>query len=265
MQRKAGHALIEIRNVSKRFGELKLLDNVSLTVNEGETVVLIGPSGHGKSVLVKICAGLVVPDEGEVFIGGESITKARGPALDKIRRRMGMLFQNYALFDSMTVFENLAFPLRTNDNLSEEEITKRVMHNLGLVKLSHAAQLRTSELSGGMKKRVGIARAWIRNPEVILYDEPTAGLDPVTGERINTYLKEFAKHNRTTALVVTQEMLSAFSVATRLAFVYGGKVMQCDTPEKMRTSTIPEVRQFINGLREGPLTNAGVVRRRESM
>ncbi len=257
--------MIEIRNVSKRFGEHKLLDNVSLTVNAGETVVLIGPSGHGKSVLVKICAGLVVPDGGEVFIDGQSITTARGPALDNIRRRMGMLFQNYALFDSMTVYENLAFPLRTNDNLSEAELDKRVMHNLSLVKLAHAAQLRTSELSGGMKKRVGIARAWIRNPEVILYDEPTAGLDPVTGERINTFLKDFAKQSRTTALVVTQEMLSAFSVADRLAFVYNGKIMQCDTPQKMRESKIPEVAQFINGLREGPLTNAGVVKRRESM
>lgn len=253
--------MIEIRNVSKRFGDHELLRNVSLTVKRGETVVMIGPSGHGKSVLLKICAGLVEPDEGEVLIDGASITTSKGPALDKIRSRMGMLFQNYALFDSMNVYDNLAFPLRTNDNLTEAQIRERVMHNLSLVKLSHAAELRISELSGGMKKRVGIARAWIRNPELILYDEPTAGLDPVTGERINTYLKDFAKDRGITALVVTQEMLSAFSVANRLAFVYGGQVMQCDTPENMQNSKIPEVRQFINGLREGPLSYAPARRR----
>ncbi len=257
--------MIEIRNISKSFGEQKLLDNVSLTVNHGETVVMIGPSGHGKSVLLKICAGLIEPDSGEVLIGGKSITTAKGPILDDIRRRMGMLFQNYALFDSMNVFDNLAFPLRTNDNLPESEIEKRVMHNLSLVKLSHAATLRIGELSGGMKKRVGIARAWIRSPDIILYDEPTAGLDPVTGERINTYLKEFSRNSKVTALVVTQEMLSAFSVATRLAFVYNGKIMQCDTPDAMKASRIPEVSQFINGHREGPLTNIGVVKRRETM
>lgn len=256
--------MIEIRNVTRSFGELRLLDNVSLRVNAGETVVLIGPSGHGKSVLLKICAGLVQPDSGEVFIDGKSITRAKGLELDGIRNRMGMLFQNYALFDSMNVYDNLAFPLRATDNLPEDKIRERVMHALSLVKLSHAAELRISELSGGMKKRVGIARAWIRNPEIILYDEPTAGLDPVTGERINTYIKDFARQGSITALVVTQEMLSAFSVAHRLAFLYNGKILQCDTPERMRESNVPEVRQFINGLREGPLSYT-MIKRRETM
>lgn len=247
--------MIELRGIRKSFGDLELIRGVDLTVERNETVVLIGPPGNGKSVLLKICAGLIEPDEGEVLIDGRRITGAKGRDLDEIRERMGMLFQNYALFDSMTIFDNLAFILRQRTTLTEEEIAGRVDHVLGQVKLRGSVEwLKPSELSGGMKKRVGVARAWIMRPEIILYDEPTAGLDPVTSERINVLLKAYAREHDTTSLVVTQEMWSAFSVADRMAFLHEGEIRQVGTPDELQQSSDPAVRQFLQGLLDGPLT-----------
>ncbi len=245
--------MIEIRGIRKSFGDYELLRGVNLRMEKGETLSLIGPPGCGKSVLLKIVAGLIEPDAGEVFIDGKSITKARGRELDAIRARMGMLFQNYALFDSMTVAGNLSLALRELTDLTEEKIGERVRRALGWVKLKDVEDLKPSELSGGMKRRVGIARAWAMMPEVLLYDEPTAGLDPVTSERINVLIKAFEREHKMSSIVVSQDMLTAFSCATRMAFLCDGEIKQVGTPAEMRASANPYVRQFLQGLLEGPI------------
>ncbi|MEW6777227.1 MAG: ATP-binding cassette domain-containing protein [Bdellovibrionota bacterium] len=245
--------MIEIKGIKKRFGDLELLRGVNLRVEKGETLVLIGPPGCGKSVLLKICAGLIEPDAGEILIDGKSITKARGRALDQIRSRMGMLFQNYALFDSMSVKENLALALRQLTDDSEERISERVKEALSWVKLKNVENLKTAELSGGMKKRVGIARAWVIRPDFMLYDEPTAGLDPVTSERINVLIKAFARDHKMSSIAVSQDMLTAFSIADKLAFLYEGEIKQVGTAEEMKNSSNPYVRQFLQGMMDGPI------------
>lgn len=257
--------MIELRGIRKSFGDLELLCGVDLKVEKGETVTIIGPPGNGKSVLLKIVAGLIEPDEGEVLIGGKSITKASGLELDKIRQRMGMLFQQYALFDSMDVRDNLSFAPRELTEMREEEIHQRVREALSSVKLHNVEQLKPSELSGGMKKRVGIARAWVMRPEVIIYDEPTAGLDPVSANRINDLIREYASEHGATALAVTQEMLSAFYVSDRVAFLCNGKIMEAGTPDELRASQNPYIQQFLEGRLTGPITDEQEQMVREQM
>ncbi|MCB0218843.1 MAG: ATP-binding cassette domain-containing protein [Chrysiogenetes bacterium] len=247
--------MIELRGIRKSFGDLELLRGVDLKIEKGETVMVIGPPGNGKSLLLKIVAGLIEPDEGEVLIDGKSITRATGLQLDQIRRRMGMLFQQYALFDSMSVRDNLSFAPRELTDLSEDEIHRRVRDSLASVKLKNVEDLKPSELSGGMKKRVGIARAWVMQPEVIIYDEPTAGLDPVSANRINDLIREYAKNHGATAIAVTQEMLSAFYVSDRVAFLCNGKIMEVGTPDELRASTNPYIQQFLEGRLSGPITD----------
>jgi phospholipid/cholesterol/gamma-HCH transport system ATP-binding protein len=245
--------MIEIRRVSKSFNAHKVLDRVTLTVKAGETMVIIGRSGCGKSVLLKHMIGLMKPDEGTVLVGGTDITRLSGSALDAVRMKFGMLFQGAALFDSMTAYENVAFPLEEHTTMSREAIRQRVHECLGLVGLQGVDDHYPSELSGGMRKRVGLARALAINPEIVLYDEPTTGVDPIMGDIINDLIVALRDRLKVTSVVVTHDMRSAYKVADRIAMLYNGGIVEAGTPDEIRSSTSPFVRQFIEGAAVGPI------------
>ena len=245
--------MIEIKNLSKSFEDHQVLDHVDLTIKTGETMVVIGRSGSGKSVLLKHIIGLIKPDTGMVMIDGENITKATGAALDALRMKFGMLFQNAALFDSMTAFENVAFPLREHTAMTAEAITERVRECLQLVGLQNVDDLSPSELSGGMRKRVGLARALAMSPEIVLYDEPTTGIDPIMGDIINDLIVALRDRLKVTSVVVTHDMRSAYKVADRMAMLYNGDILEVGTPEEIRHSKNPYVQQFIKGEAVGPI------------
>jgi phospholipid/cholesterol/gamma-HCH transport system ATP-binding protein len=221
---------------------------VDIEVREGETVALMGPSGSGKSVLLKIISGLIPPDAGEVIIGGENVTKSRGRALDHIRERIGMVFQINALFDSLNVGENVAFALRAVRGIRPEDIYRRVREALNMVKLGAIETMRIPELSGGMKKRVGIARALIARPAVLLTDDPTAGLDPVTAMAIIRLLMDLRKNFRSTGIVVTSTIGAACMIADRIAFLDGGAIIAQGTIEELKLSTHQTVQNFIEAM-----------------
>jgi phospholipid/cholesterol/gamma-HCH transport system ATP-binding protein len=245
--------MIEIKNLSKSFDEHKVLDRVTLTIPTGETLVIIGRSGCGKSVLLKHIIGLMKPDEGAVLIDGVDVTRLSGHSLDKLRMKFGMLFQGAALFDSMTVEENVAFPLREHTTMSSAAIRQRVQECLGLVGLANVEDLMPAELSGGMRKRVGLARAIAMNPEIILYDEPTTGIDPIMGDVINDLIIALRDRLKSTSVVVTHDMRSAYKVADRIAMLYNGSIIESGSPSAIQQVANPIVQQFIRGEAVGPI------------
>ena len=245
--------MIEIQDLCKSFDDHKVLDHVTLTIQTGETMVVIGRSGCGKSVLLKHMIGLIKPDSGSVRIGGVDITQLSSRELDSVRVKFGMLFQGAALFDSMTVFENVAFPLQEHSTMAAEAIRQRVHECLQLVGLENVDELVPSELSGGMRKRVGLARALAMSPELILYDEPTTGIDPIMGDIINDLIVAMRDRLKVTSVVVTHDMRSAYKVADRIAMLYNGGIVEVGSPEQVRQSHNPIVQQFIKGEAVGPI------------
>ena len=245
--------MIEIRGLRKRLGRKQVLDGVDLDIRTGETVVVLGPSGTGKSVLLKLILGLMPADEGSIEIDGEEITGRRESELNQVRKRFGMLFQQAALFDSMTVAENVALALREHENWAEDRIEERVSERLDWVGLKNVGSAKPSSLSGGMKKRVGLARAIVLDPDFVLYDEPTTGLDPITADVIDDLIRSLQKRMGVTSIVVTHDLKSAFKVADRVAMLYGGKVVFSGTAEDVRTTRNPYVRQFMEGSGDGPI------------
>lgn len=245
---------IELCDLTKALGGRTVLDGVSLQVRKGETMCIIGGSGAGKSVTLKHIVGLLRPDRGCVKIEGVDVTHPRNGELEEARRKIGFCFQGSALLNSMSVFENVALPLREHERLAESEVKRRVEEKLGLVGLHDAGTKMPSEISGGMKKRVGLARAIIRNPGIILYDEPTSGLDPVMSATINELILDMQKKLGVTSILVTHDMTSAFKVSNRIAMLLKGRILHVGPAEEFRTSADPVIKQFIHGDSEGPLT-----------
>jgi len=238
--------MIEIKNLHKSFGSKKVLSGVDLNIHDGETIVIIGRSGCGKSVLLKHIVGLLSPDEGFVKVGGKIINELSEKELYEVRRNFGFLFQGAALFDSMTVGENVALPLvESNTRTPEKEIIKLVEEKLELVGLQGIQNLKPSELSGGMKKRVGLARALITNPNYILYDEPTTGLDPIMSDSIDNLIKELAEKLKVTSIVVTHDMFSVKNVAHKVAMMHEGVIHFVGNIDKLENSTDVIITDFI--------------------
>lgn len=236
--------MIEIKNLKKSFGDLLIWEGVNLKIEDGDTIAIIGRSGCGKSVLLKHLNALLTPDEGEVLIDGKNIFELDYVAQRKIRQKFGVLFQGSALFDSINTFENVAFPLRYFTKDSEEEIREKVMRSLGYVNLEKAADKQTSELSGGMKKRVGLARAIILEPEYIMYDEPTSGLDPETAAEINELIVLMSDKFDITSIVVTHDMHSVLRVADKVAYLNDQKLSWFGTLDEMRDSVQEDLVNF---------------------
>ncbi len=245
--------MIEIRQLSKSFGDKPVLRGVELTIRTGESVVIIGRSGCGKSVLLKLIIGLLQPDAGQILIDGEDITQLEAVQLYQIRRKFGVLFQGAALFDSMTVFENVTLGLRENTDMPEEEMAQRAQQKLAMVALPGIENLKPAELSGGMKKRVGLARALAMEPEYVLYDEPTTGLDPINADAINELIIRLNSQLAVTTIVVTHDMVSAYKIADRIVMLHRGVIIFDGTPEQIKNSDDEAVRQFIEGRAEGPI------------
>lgn len=237
--------MIEIKNLTKSFGDLLVWANVDFCIEDGETLAVIGRSGCGKSVLLKHINALLTPDSGEVLIQGENIYEMDYVAQRKIRQKFGVLFQGSALFDSINTFENIAFPLRYFSDFSEDEIYEKVMRALSYVNLENVAEKETSELSGGMRKRVGLARAIILEPEYIMYDEPTSGLDPETANEINELIILMAEKFDITSIVITHDMHSVLDVADKVAFLNNQKLSWFGTIDEMKKSTQKDLIDFI--------------------
>lgn len=239
--------IISFKNLYKSFGENKVIENLSLDIYEGETITIIGGSGSGKSVLLKLLLGVLKPDEGHVFFRGGDITNMDEWGLIGVRKEIGMLFQGSALFDSLTVAENVAYPIREHFRYSDAKIRMIVGTKLGLVGLAGTENMMPAELSGGMKKRVGLARAIATDPAVILYDEPTTGLDPANTMRINKLIKELQRKLGVTSIVVTHDMGSAFLVSDRIAMLYNRRIEFVGTPDDAKKSLNRVVQHFIQG------------------
>lgn len=246
--------MIEIQGVTKHFNNHKVLDEVSLTIETGSTCVIIGRSGCGKSVLLKHIIGLYRTEAGRVFIDKNDICSFSERQMNELRMKISMVFQGGALFDSMTVGENVGFGLIEHHNIGGKDLLERVEESLAVVGLCGIANLRPSELSGGMKKRVALARAICMKPEIILYDEPTTGLDPITAGSINELIKRLHDKLKVTSVVVTHDMKSAYSIADRIAMLYQGKIIAEGTPVEIQNTEHPVVYQFINGMAKGPIT-----------
>jgi phospholipid/cholesterol/gamma-HCH transport system ATP-binding protein len=240
--------MIEVRDLEKSFGAQLILEDVSFRIENGESVVIIGRSGGGKSVLLKHLIGLLQPDSGDVLIDGENIVAMDERQLLRVRRKFGMVFQGAALFDSMTVAENVAFGLRRHENLTEAEIAARVAKTLEMVDLPGTEEKNPAELSGGMRKRVGLARAIIYEPQILLYDEPTTGLDPIVSDSIDKLIIRVRDHLKVTTVVVTHDMRSARRVGNRVMMLHERKLYANGTPEEIFASQDPVVRQFIDGV-----------------
>jgi phospholipid/cholesterol/gamma-HCH transport system ATP-binding protein len=240
--------MIEVRQLKKSFGAQSILDGVDLRIESGESAVIIGRSGGGKSVLLKHLIGLLQPDAGEVLVDGENITRMTERQLLRVRRKFGMVFQGAALFDSMTVAENVAFGLRRHEHLTEAETAKRVAFVLDVVDLPGTEKKKPAELSGGMRKRVGLARAIIYEPQIVLYDEPTTGLDPIVSDSIDQLIIRVRDHLKVTSIVVTHDMRSARRVGNHVMLLHAKKMHAHGTPEEIFTSADPVVRQFVDGV-----------------
>jgi len=253
VEHRSDELIIRIRGLRKSFDRNVVFDSLDLDITHGETLVVIGRSGCGKSVLLKHLTGLVRPDAGEILFEGEDITHFTRKKLFKMRMRFGMLFQGSALFDSMTVGENVAFPLRKHSQMSEEEIAKVVTEKLELVGLRGVSDQYPAEMSGGMKKRIGLARAVAMNPHMVLYDEPTTGLDPIMADVINELIRTLQRELAITSVVVTHDIKSAYHVGDRIAMLHEGKIVYSGTPEEVRRTDNPMLRQFIEGKAEGPI------------
>jgi phospholipid/cholesterol/gamma-HCH transport system ATP-binding protein len=238
--------MITISNLKKSFREKRVLQGVSLDIRTGETMVVIGRSGCGKSVLLKHIVGLLVPDEGEVAVDGQIISRLSEKDLYALRLKFGLLFQGAALFDSMSVGENVGIALRENRQMSEKDIAKTVAEKLEMVGLPNIERLKPSELSGGMRKRVGLARALATNPSYIFYDEPTTGLDPIMSDSIDTLIRDLAKQLRVTSVVVTHDMQSVYKVADRVAMMHDGKVYFLGTPDELAATKDSLIRNFVD-------------------
>lgn len=238
---------IEVVELTKSFGANKVLDGVNLRCMPGTITVILGASGSGKSVLMKHMIGLLQPDSGKVIVEGQELGSLRGRELDRVRRKFGMVFQMAALFDSMTVFENVAFPLREHRrDLREEQVRAIVEAKLRLVGLEEGVEEKyPAELSGGMRKRVGLARAVVLDPKIVLYDEPTTGLDPITTASVDEMILDAKRKLGVTSVVISHDIGSAFRVADALAFLYRGRIVEYGPPEEVRHSTHPHVRQFL--------------------
>src|SRR5205814_4867735 len=239
--------MIKLIDVHKAFGPKKVLEGFSLEVNEGETMVLIGYSGTGKSVAIKHIVGLLEPDSGTVWVDGKEVPRLARDELYELRSKIGYVFQFAALFDSLSIGDNVAMGLRKEGRLSERDIMSRVGQALELVDLPGVESKYPAELSGGMRKRVGIARAIARQPKYIMYDEPTTGLDPVTSAVIDELMIRMREKLGVTSIVITHDMRSAYRVGTRIAMLYDGRVRQVGTVDEIRNSTDPVVRQFVEG------------------
>lgn len=246
--------MIEITNLHKSFGSLHVLRGVNLTVNKGESMTVIGGSGSGKSVLMKHIIGLLFPDKGQVKVAGKVLNNLDEEGLNELRKKFGMLFQGAALFDSLTVWENVGFGLKQHTKLSDKEIRAIATEKLALVGLKNVEDKMPVDLSGGMKKRVGLARAIAMNAEIILYDEPTTGLDPITADAINDLIIDLRRKLGVTSVAITHDMHSAYKISDRIAMLYKGEILEVGTPEEIRNTVNPIVRQFITGSAVGPIT-----------
>jgi len=244
---------IKIENLFKSFGQKEVLKGVDLEIEAGEIMVIIGQSGSGKSVLLKHIIGIMKPDAGDIYVDGQQANSLTEKEILKLSRKFGMLFQGSALFDSLTVEENVAFGLRRHTNLSEEELKKVVTASLERVGLREIGDLLPYELSGGMKKRVGLARAIAYGPEIILYDEPTTGLDPIRADAINNLILQLKNDLKVTSIVITHDMNSTYKVADRIAMLYDGRIIEVGSPQEIKSSPNPVVQQFINGRATGPI------------
>ena len=247
--------MIEAKALSKSFNDHSVLDRLDLQVNRGETLVIIGRSGCGKSVLLKHMIGLVKADAGRMLIDGTDISTLPVRQLNALRMRFGMLFQASALFDSMTVGENVGFSLNEHTDMPQKAVDERVTESLELVGLKGIQDLQPSELSGGMKKRVALARAICMRPEILLYDEPTTGLDPITADAINDLIVSLHDKLKVTSVAVTHDMVSAYKIGTRIAMMYQGNIIEAGRPDEIRRSANPTVQQFITGSAQGPITD----------
>ena len=238
--------MIEIKNIKKSFGDNKVLQGVNLTINKGETLVIIGQSGCGKSVLLKHIIGLMTPDEGEVLIEGANLAKMKMKELYKLRAKFGFLFQGAALFDSMNVEENVGLALKENTRMKPSDIKRIVAEKLELVGLPGTEKMRPSDLSGGMKKRVSLARSLATDPEYMLYDEPTTGLDPVMSDAIDDLIKELSDKLKVTSVVVTHDIFSVYDVADKVAMMHDGKIYFHGTPKELVETKDELIRSFLN-------------------
>ena len=255
MTSSAETCMIEAKKVNKAFKGRAVLNGLDLEIQKGETLVIIGRSGCGKSVFLKHIIGLMKPDSGQILVDNVDVSALSTKQMNLMRMRFGMLFQASALFDSMTVGENVGFALIEHTNLSEKAIRERVEESLENVGLKGIQDLKPSELSGGMKKRVALARAICMRPEILLYDEPTTGLDPIMADAINDLIIELHDKLKVTSVVVTHDMISAYKIGTRIAMMYQGQIIQTGLPEEISCSANPVVRQFITGSASGPITN----------
>jgi len=238
--------MIIIKNITKSFENRLVLSNISFDIEDSDTMVVMGASGSGKSVLLKLIVGLLKPDEGEIWIDGKEVTKLSEKQMDEVRKNIGMVFQSGALFDSLTVGENIAFSLVRRTNMSKSDIAKTVAEKLEMVGLKGIENMMPSELSGGMRKRVSLARAISMNPQIVLYDEPTTGLDPLMSDEINTLINKLHDELKVTSIVVTHDMKSAFKVGTRMAMLKNGEIAASGTPDEIRSNTDPWVVDFVN-------------------
>jgi phospholipid/cholesterol/gamma-HCH transport system ATP-binding protein len=247
---------ISLQHVSKSFAGKKVLDDLSIDIEKGESVVIVGGSGTGKSVTLKHIIGLLQPDSGHVYVDDTDLCCMSPVDMNRFRQRFGMAFQEGALFDSMSVFENIAFPLRRHTKMTEAEIRHRVEECLDEVHLRGVDSKRPSELSGGMRRRVGFARAISLQPAILLFDEPTTGLDPVISDVIADLIREMDSKLNTTTVTITHDMKVAFKIADRVAMLHQGHIIEQGSPTAFQASTNPIVRQFIEGRADGPLTES---------
>jgi phospholipid/cholesterol/gamma-HCH transport system ATP-binding protein len=246
--------VIELVDIHKSFGEQPVLKGVNLHITRGEILVIIGGSGEGKTVLLKHIIGLVKPDKGKVMVEGIDVARTHGPRLKEVRKKFGMLFQGGALFDSMTVGENVAFPIQEHTTLKEKDIHARVRAKLAQVGLHGIEDKYPSQLSGGMQKRVGLARALALEPQIILFDEPTTGLDPIMSDVINELILSTQRRLGITFVIISHDVKGAFKVAHRIAMLHRGSIIEVGIPQEFQRSTNPAVQQFLSGTSEGPLT-----------
>lgn len=237
--------IIRFEHVRKAFGELVVLDDLSLDVEAGKTTVIMGPSGTGKSVFLKLLVGLLEPDEGRIWVTGEEVTGAREKRLRTIRKRLGMMFQEGALFDSMTVYENVSFPLRRHTRMKEAQMREVVAEKLARVGLPGIEGKMPAELSGGMRRRVGLARAIVLDPQIVLFDEPTSGLDPVTSDSVDELIAEMKAALGITFVVISHDIVGSFRIADRIGMLYKGRLIALGTPEEVKRSRDPFVRRFL--------------------
>ena len=246
--------MIALKDVHKQLGGQTILNGVDLEIERGETMVVIGRSGSGKSVTIKHMVALMRPDSGSVIIDGVDVAGLDRTGVFDLRRKFGVLFQSGALINWLSVYDNVALPLREHTDLNDDEIDEKVHERLRLLDLDEHVDKMPADISGGMKKRAGLARAIVLDPEIVLYDEPTSGLDPVMASRINRLIIDVKEKLGVTSVVVTHDMDSAYKIADRIAMLYEGRIVQVGTPDEIRNSTDPVVRQFVEGRIEGPMT-----------